>query len=394
VNGAQDPISGLAALLTEAKATGALAREGLKPRRTIVYCAWDGEEAGLLGSTEWAEFHAKELKQKAVAYINSDGNGRGFFHAGGSPTLQGLVTEVSNDVMDPQTHVSIRDRKKSSDAVNENSADDRKDILASSVFKLYPLGSGSDFTPFLQHLGVPALNIGFGGEDNGGEYHSIYDSYALFKRFKDPAMDYGVALAKTGGRLTLRLANADVLPFNYQDFYSNMNDYTNDLIKKVDAMRKETEVENQMITQNNFVNASDPTKKYIPPEIKSAVPYLDFSSLQNGLSALKSSAAKFTDLSTANPNPNTHLDQLNKLLYQSEQQLLLENGLPGREWYKHSIYAPGYYTGYGVKTVPGVRESIENRDWKLAQEQIEAVSKAIAAYTRQVDAVNVILMMR
>ncbi len=394
VNGAQDPISGLAAELSEAKALGEMVKQGFKPKRTIIYCAWDGEEEGLLGSTEWVEFHADELKQKAVAYINSDGNGRGFFGAGGSPTLQTLVTEVSNDVMDPQTQVSIRERKKSNDAVNESSADERKEILSSSVFKLYAVGSGSDFTPFLQHIGVPVLNIGFGGEDDGGEYHSIYDSYALFKRFKDPSMEYGVALAKTGGRLTLRLANADVLPFYYEDFYSALKEYTNELMKKLDAMRMETEVQNQMIAQNNFVYASDPTKKYIPPEIKDAVPYLDFSSLQNALAALKMSTDKFSDLSSVNPNPATNVERLNKLLYQSEQKLLLENGLPFRSWYRHSIYAPGYYTGYGVKTIPAVRESIENRNWELAQEQVEIVSKAIVAYSEQVIEVNAILMMK
>lgn len=394
VNGAQDPISGLAALLAEAKANGELAKQGLKPKRSIVYCAWDGEEEGLLGSTEWTEFHGAELQEKGVAYINSDGNGRGFFNAGGSPELQTLVTEVSNDVLDPEMHISIGDRKKSNDAVHESSQDKKMEILSSNIFKLYALGSGSDYTSFLQHLGIPALNIGFGGEDAGGEYHSIYDSYAMFKRFKDPTMEYGVALAKTGGRLTLRLANADVLPFNFSDFYSAMNDYTNDLIRKTDEMRKETELQNKMIRENNFKYASDPTKGYVPPEIKDAVPYLDFSALQNSLASLKVSVDTFSELSEKNPIPQKNIQALNKLLYQSQQQLLLENGLPGRPWYKHAIYAPGYYTGYGVKTIPGVRESIENRDWKLAQEEIEVVSKAIVAYTKQVDEVNEILELK
>lgn len=394
VNGAQDPLSGLSALLCEAKSVGQLSKEGFRPKRTIVYCAWDGEEPGLLGSTEWAETHADELKQKAVAYINSDGNGRGFFGAGGSHTLQNLVNEVSNDVRDPQTGVSIRERKKSADAVNESSPDDQREILSSDHFKIDALGSGSDFTPFLQHLGIASLNLGFGGEDAGGEYHSIFDSYDMFKRFKDPTFEYEVALAKTAGRITMRLANADVLPFRFTDFYTTVNDYLNNLMKKTEEMRAATEIDNQLIAEGRYVYANDPMKKYVPPSPKDPVPFLNFSSLQNALSGLNTAAQKYAALSTPNPNPATNLDKLNKLLYQSEQKLQLQNGLPGRPWFMHSIYAPGYYTGYGVKTLPGIREAIENRKWDLAQQQIESAARAIQSFTQQIDAANAVLMMK
>lgn len=394
VNGASDPVSGLVSLMEEARAVSELVKTGWKPKRTLVYCAWDGEEPSLIGSTEWVEHHATELQQKTVAYINTDGNGRGFLYAGGSHTLETLMTEVARDVIDPQTGVSVGDRVKSRQAVNATTAKAKKDILNKKTLSLGALGSGSDYTPFFQHLGIPSLNIGFGGEANGGEYHSIYDSYDHFKRFKDPKFEYGIALAKVCGRATLRLANAEVLPFEFTSFYKTVNGYVNDLMTYTDNLRESTEVENQLIRENRYVLANDPTQKYIPPVVKDPVPYLNFSNLQNALSALEKASSQFAELQSANPKPNTNLDRLNQILFHAEQKLMLEAGLPRRPWYKHSIYAPGFYTGYGVKTIPGVREAIEQRNWKEAQEQIENVAKAIETYTEEVKSASRILMMR
>lgn len=394
VNGAADPISGMVALMEEARALSELMKTGWKPKRTIIYCGWDGEEPGLIGSTEWAEHHAAELQQKAVAYINSDGNGRGYFDAAGSHTLEKMVNEAAKDVIDPQTGVSVIERRKSAEAAGASSAKGKKEVLSRSTQPLGALGSGSDFTPFIQHLGVPSLNIGFGGEDDGGEYHSIYDSYDLYTRFKDPKFEYGVALAKTAGRITMRLADADVLPFDFKGLHKTVNTYMTEVMSLLENTRETTEVENQMIAENRYVQAQDPTLKFVAPTKKDAVPYLNFSSLQNSVSALEKAATQYAELAVANPKPNTNLENLNKLLYQAEQKLLISAGLPSRPWFRHSIYAPGLYTGYGVKTLPGIREAIEQRDWKQAQDQIENAAKALNAYTEQINSASKILMMR
>lgn len=386
VNGADDPISGQSAMLEEARVIGQLAKEGLKPKRTIIYCSWDGEEEGLLGSTEWAETNAAELQKKTVAYINTDATGRGFLGIGGTHSLQKFCNEVARDVSDPETGISILDRRRANDAVHAPNDKDRKQILSTPTIKIDALGSGSDFSPFMQHLGIPCLNLGFGGESNGGEYHSAYDSYDMFKRFTDPEMKYEVTIAKTAGRLTLRMANADVLPFHLNDFYTTLNDYNTEVIKQLDDMRTSTEVTNQLIQQKYYAYASDPQKKYVVPAEKENVPYIDFSPLQNAMEKLRSASAAYeASYSNAYKLSATELTKLNNSIAQSEQKLLLENGLPQRPWYRHSIYAPGYYTGYGVKTLPGIRESIENRDWKLAQQQITEAAKVITNYTQQVE---------
>ena len=250
------------------------------------------------------------------------------------------------------------------------------------------LGAGSDYSPFIQHLGIPSVNLGFGGEGRGGEYHSIYDSYDHFKRFKDPDMAYGIALAKTAGRITLRLANAEVLPFEFKSFHRTVNGYVTEVMTLLDNMREITDVENQMIKEKRYEYANDPTKKYFPPTAKDAVPFLNFSPLQNAMAALEKTATTFSDFQVAHSKPKSGVQQLNKSLYQIEQKLLSEKGLPRRGWYRHIIYAPGFYTGYGVKTLPGIREAIEQRAWNEAQEQIEIVARAIEAYTQELENIS------
>ena len=382
VNGAADPISGLAALLEEAKSIGGLLKTGWKPARTLIYCAWDGEEPGLIGSTEWAETHADELQQKCVAYINSDGNGRGFLEAGGSHSLTKMMDEVAKNVIDPQTKVSVYERLKANQLVNASTTKEKKEILSKSSLELYALGSGSDYSSFLQHLGLPCLNLGFGGEDAGGEYHSIYDSYDLYKRFKDPTFEYGVALSKTAGHAALRLAQAEVLPFDFTDVYKTVNGYVTELMAMTDNLRESTIVENKLLAQNKYNLAADPTKTYVAPKSKEEVPFIDFSPLQNAMYALRKSSDSLSSFMKIPKLSANKKDLVNQTLYKAEQQLMI-SGLPRREWYKHAIYAPGFYTGYGVKTMPGIREAIEQRNWKEAQEQINidaAVINKLADY--------------
>ena len=384
VNGAADPLSGMVAELEEARAIAELVKKGFKPRRTIIFCAWDGEEPALLGSTEWAEDHQEELKQKAVAYINSDGNSRGFIGASGSHTLETFFNEITNDVMDPQTGVSIKERRYARTVVNADNTS-RAKLLGNKNIKLGALGAGSDYSPFLQHLGIASLNLGFGGEGSGGEYHSIYDSYDMFTRFKDPGFQYGVALSKTAGRVVMRLANADVLPIDFNTFFKTVNDYVTEVKTLLDNSRNETDVENKVIKDKLFDLAKDPTKKYESPKPKEAVPFLNFSSLENAMVQLKNASDEFQKIySSGLQLPVAKQNELNALLFKAERSLIDPDGLPRRPWYKHEIYAPGYYTGYGVKTLPGIREAIEQRNWKEAQDNIEIVSKVVQNYNQEI----------
>jgi N-acetylated-alpha-linked acidic dipeptidase len=377
VNGAGDPISGQAAMLEEAKSLGILLKTGWKPDRTIVYCAWDGEEPGLLGSTEWVEEHEKELKEKAILYINSDGNGRGFLYAEGSHALEPFMDEIAKQVIDPQTQVSVFEREKAYRAISTKNAEEKKRIWDEKELKLDAMGSGSDYSSFIQHAGIPSLNLGYGGEDDGGEYHSIYDSYSLYEKFKDPGFQYGVALAETAGHAVLRMADADGLPFDFTHLYKTIDEYSGDLISLLKTTRETTELENQIINSNGYAVGDDPAKKYIVPMVKPVVPFLDFSPLQNAMQQLKTSVDNLNVVFQNKIKTNTISLTFNQSLHRAEQQLLNEAGLPRRPWYKHTLYAPGSYTGYGVKTMPGIREAIERSDWKEAQQQIEVDSNAI-----------------
>jgi len=377
VNGAADPVSGLVSLLEEAKSIGAMLQTGWKPTRTLVYCAWDGEEPALIGSTEWVEAHQKELQQKAVVYINSDGNERGFLSASGSHALEPLMDGIAKTVIDPQTNVTVFERRKAHSAITASGAAAKKKILDEKELELGALGSGSDYSSFIQHAGIPALNLSFGGEGSGGEYHSIYDSYYNFITFKDPGFKYEVTLAQVAGRAALRMANADILPFDFTHLYQTINGYANELINLLKNSRELTQVENQIINSGGYKVGEDPTKKLVAPVAKDEVPYLDFSPLQNALADLKKSADSLKVVFQNKIKNNTVSKEFNQSLYRAEQQLLNEDGLPRRTWYKHTIYAPGFYTGYGVKTMPGIREAIEQREWKEAQEQIVVDAKAV-----------------
>ena len=377
VNGAGDPISGQAAMLEEAKSIGSMLKTGWKPDRTIVYCAWDGEEPGLLGSTEWVEEHETELKEKAVVYINSDGNGRGFLSAQGSHALEPFMDEIAKQVIDPQTGVSIFDRERAHEVISTKDAEPKKRIWNEKELKLDAMGSGSDYSSFIQHAGIPSLNLGFGGEDEGGEYHSIYDSYSLYEKFKDPGFQYGVTLAETAGHAILRMADADGLPFDFTHLYKTIETYSNDLISLLKRDRENTELENQIINSGSYSVGEDPTKRYHIPLVKPEAPYLDFSPLQNALQQLGNSVDSLNVVYQRNIRKNSMSLAFSQSLHRAEQQLLNDMGLPHRAWYKHTLYAPGSYTGYGVKTMPGIREAIEQRNWTEAQQQIEVDAKAI-----------------
>ena len=377
VNGAEDPISGQASMLEEAKAMGALVKAGWKPKRTMVFCAWDGEEPGLIGSTEWVEDHAALLQKNAVVYINTDNNTRGFLSAEGSHALQEMVTEVAKNIPDPQTKVSVYERAKAYDIANAGSPKQAREMMTKNSLQMGAMGSGSDYSSFLQHVGIPSLNFGFGGEADNGDYHSIYDSYDNYTRFVDPGFYYGAALSKVAGHTALRMLNADILPFDFRILFRQVKIYAAELQAVLADQRDRTTTQNEIIRKKYLVLAADSARPFFPEKVKPEVPYLDFSPLENALEAFgKASDHAFEKLSDSALTA-VQKDSLNKKLYRAEQELLLEQGLPLRSWYKHAFYAPGFYTGYGVKTLPGIRESIEERNYQQAEIEIRRVSAAV-----------------
>lgn len=398
VFGAWDPLSGNVAMLAEAKAIGALVKQGWRPARTLVYASWDGEEAGLLGSTEWVEAHADELRRKAVLYVNTDSNSRGFLSAEGSHSLQHLVNQVAADVRDPQTGVSVLQRLRAAAQVRGYAGDASEDdkrvaglAADGSDMPIGGLGSGSDYSAFLQHLGIASLNVGYGGEDQqDGVYHSNYDSFDHYERFGDPGFVYGVALSQTAGRIVLRAANAPVLPLRFGDFADTVARYVDEVRKLADDERARSTALGRLHDIDAFKLAADPTRTLLPPPREDEVPYLDFAPLDNALVRLQR-GAKAYDAAYANAAANglelsaTQRTQVNALLQGMEQSLLDAKGLPGRPWFQHFIYAPGMTTGYGVKTLPAVREAIEDRHWDEATRGVQRSAGVLDAYSARIE---------
>ena len=376
VHGASDPISGLVALMEEARAVSILVKNGKKPKRTMMYCAWGAEEQGLLGSTEWVETHAKELKQKTVAYINTDGTGAGFLGAGGSHTLEKFFDQISKSVMDPQTNVTVFERRNAVQQVSGGAP--------WSHYELGALGSGSDYSPFFQHLGIASFNMGFGGESSGGEYHTMYDSYKHYKRFKDPNFQYGVTLAKVAGRTSLRMANADVLPFEFSHFTKIVNGYKDEVTALADKLRKEANQHNTMIEKGMYALANNPKENMKVPDAKANVPHFNFAPLENALENLEKQSMAFSKATQSGVSNVKNKAAVNAILKDMERALTKEHGLPKRPWYKHHIYAPGFYTGYGVKTFPGVREAIEQGEFNEVEQQINILASVINEFSSQI----------
>jgi len=383
VNGAEDPISGMDAVLEEGRALGELLKQGWKPKRTIILCAWDGEEPGLLGSTEWAEEHADELRTHAVAYVNSDSNGRGYLEIEGSHTLEKFTNEVSRDISDPETKLSAWKRSQLHEIAEAKSAERRQEIRQRGDLRIGALGSGSDFTAFLQHDGVASLNIGFSGEDGGGIYHSIYDDYYWYTHFSDADFVYGRALAQAGGSLVMRLADADLLPFEFGDFSDTVQTYVKELKALSQKMRDDITERNRQIEEGVFSATRDPKMPLVTPPTEGVPPHLNFAPLDDAVDALARSAAEYHKaLEQANGNGGAALGSaslldVNQLLIESERKLTNKEGLPNRPWFKHQIYAPGFYTGYAVKTIPAVREAIELKQWKQADAAIVVVAQVL-----------------
>ena len=402
VFGAADPLSGQVSLLEEAKAIGQLARRGWRPKRTIIYLSWDAEEPGLMGSTEWVEAHAEELKQKAVLYINSDTNGRGFLRSGGSHDLEHLVNLIADGITDPETGTSIAQRLRAKmevdgtrkGATEEEKADAKIAIDPGKDFPLGALGSGSDYSAFLEHLGVPALNIEFGEEgSNGGVYHSRYDTFEHFERFGDPGLVYTALLAKTIGHLVLRAAEADVPIQQAGNFAGTVSRYLEQVKKLEKDKRDAADMQAKMLATHAFQLAADPTKSSGVPTALETVPPIDLTSMDSAVSRLSASAKAYDaalaqNAASLTPAPRTRLASLMQPI---DQLLAPPAGLPERSWFKNLIYAPGRYTGYGAKTLPGITEAIEDERWADAATYAHLTADALSAYSARLDEATAVL---
>jgi len=366
-------------------------KQGWRPKRTIIYCAWDGEEPGLLGSVEWVETHVDELKKHAAIYINSDGNERGYLFAGGTQDLQEVVSAVAHDVKDPEKNISVYERAHLRGIVHAKDADERGKARKRTDLRLTELGDGSDFTAFQDFAGISSLNLGYGGEDDGDQYHSIYDDFYWYTHFADTTFAYERALAQTAGSTVLRIANADLLPFDYAPQYDAISKYESDLEKLLKDKQDEFTERNLELEEGALTATADPHKTYVPPPVETVPPYMNFAPMKNSLELLKKSSeryskalAKFQAAGTAEV-PQSALDAVNADLLNISRLFLNEKGLPERPWFKNQIYAPGAYTGYGAKPVAAVREYMDQKKWKEADAQIPMVAQVIEAISAGID---------
>jgi N-acetylated-alpha-linked acidic dipeptidase len=391
VNGADDPVAGQAPLLEEARMLGELHRQGWTPARSIIYCAWDGEEPGLLGSVEWVEAHRAELQEHAVAYINSDTNERGFLDAGGTQDLQHFISGVARDVQDPETKMSVFERSHLNSIAKAKDAEQRKDLRQRNDLVLNMLGDGSDFTAFQDFAGISTLDLGFGGEDDGDQYHSIYDDFYWYTHFVDTNFVYGRALAQTIGSAVMRLADADVVPLDFSPQADAISKYEDELEKILKQKQDEFTERNLELKEGVFTATNDPRRPILPPPAEAVPPYMNFAPMKNAVAALKKSAERY---STALSNwqasgspalPAQQLETLNADLMRIPRLFLNEKGLPERPWFKNQVYAPGAYTGYGAKPIAPVREYMDEKKWKEADAQIPEVSHIIENVAAGID---------
>ncbi len=382
VNGAADPISGMVTVLEEARMLGELHKAGWNPKRTLIYCAWDGEEPGLLGSTEWVETHQDDLQKHAVAYINSDSNGRGYWRASGSHDLEKLINDVARDITDPEKNISVWQRARLLSISRAANAEDRAEVRKRTDLRIGALGDGSDYTAFLDHAGISALNLAYGGENDANAYHSIYDDFYWYTHFVDTNFSYGRALAQTGGTAVMRLADADLIPFEYSDEADTIAKYVKDLEKLLKDKQEEISERNLELQEGVFTATADPRKTFVPPPPKPEPPFMNFAPLKNGTESIKKSAERYQaafakwqkDGSDLAPEAAT---ALNSDLLKIQRAFLTERGLPERPWFRHQVYAPGAYTGYGAKPIAAVREYMDQEKWKEAEAQVPIVGDVL-----------------
>jgi N-acetylated-alpha-linked acidic dipeptidase len=346
-----------------------------------------------LGSTEWVETHREELRSHAVAYINSDSNGRGFLYASGSHDLEKLINDVAREINDPEKNISVWQRARLARIANAKTQDDRDEIRKRAELRIGSLGDGSDYASFLDHAGVSALNIGYGDEDDADAYHSVYDDFYWYSHFMDTDFVYGRALAQTGGTTVMRLADADLIPYEYTGLADTIAKYVTDLEKLLKEKQDEISERNLELQEGVFSAVADPRKVSVPPPAETVPPYMNFAPLKNAVEFLKKSAYRYQSAvakvqadGAAGLSPQV-LQSINSSLLHIQRAFLSEKGLPERPWFKHQVYAPGAYTGYGAKPLAAVREYMDKKQWKDADAQVPYVAKVLEDAASAIDKV-------
>jgi N-acetylated-alpha-linked acidic dipeptidase len=391
VNGAEDPISGQAAMLEEARIMGEMHQHGWIPARTIMFCAWDGEEPGLLGSVEWVETHFDELERHAVAYINSDTNERGYMLPGGTQDLGSFISGVARAVEDPETHMSVYQRSHLYGIAHAGNAEERNELRKRRDLEVEALGDGSDFTAFQDFAGISTLSVEFGGEDDGTQYHSIYDDFTWYTHFVDTDFAYGRALSQTAGTAIMRLAGADLIPVDYSPQADAIAKYVADLEKLLNDKREEFTERKLELEEGVYQATLDPRRPSRPPPAESIPPFINFAPMKNAITLLKASADRYAGALAAFAArgapalPPRSLALINDDLLRVSRSFLDEKGLPGRPWFRNQIYAPGAYTGYGAKPIAAVREYMDERRWRDAESQVPQVAHAIESAAAAID---------
>ncbi len=391
VNGAEDPLSGMVAELAEARALGALLKQGWKPRRTILYCAWDGEEPGLLGSTEWVEDHAQELHDHAVLYVNTDNTDHGFLDISGAHSVEHLINDVERQIPDPETKLTLWERARLHSLATADSADRRASLRHRPDMNIDAMGDGSDYAPFLDRLAIPSLDLGFDSEGNYNVYHSIYDDFYYYTHFADTNFQYGRALAQTAGSTVMRMADAELLPYEYTAVAETMAGYVKDLKDQLSKTQETIRETNLQLEEGVFQAISDPKQPSYPPKREPEPPFLNFAPLDNGVVSLTHAAKHYQAAAAAAQARGLAIDpaglkEVNHLLLLVERTNLREEGLPGRPWFKNQIYAPGAYTGYGVKTLAGVREAMDAHQWSVADQESPLIGSVLVDESKAIDA--------
>jgi N-acetylated-alpha-linked acidic dipeptidase len=349
VNGAADPISGAIALLETARAFSQLKATGWQPRRTLLFALWDAEEFGLIGSTEWVEQHRDELQRKAMVYLNTDMNVGGRLGAGGSQMLEQFFTGVIRDIEDPAKGKSLL--ALAAEAPGEDGV-----TTAGQPFALGPLGAGSDYVAFVHHAGIPSLNLGFSRPGGSGTYHSIYDSYAWFATQMDKDFQYSRLLAQVMATSILRLSEAPLIPHDFRAVARVVRQWTG--------------------------------------EIKTQYAKLDLSELSKAAEGLEAAAKRYQEAAARKPSDPARFAAANRILLGAERALTRQAGLPGRPWFRNQLYAPGLYTGYSARTLPGVREAADLGKMDEAQQQSAVLAETVREFAALVDRAAGALMER
>jgi N-acetylated-alpha-linked acidic dipeptidase len=391
VNGADDPIAGQAAMLEEARMMGALHAQGWTPSRTIVYCAWDGEEPGLLGSVEWVETHLDELQKHAVAYLNSDTNERGFMLPGGTQDLENFISDVARSVTDPETQMTVYERSHLYSISKAKNAEERAEVRKRNDLEVTALGDGSDFTAFQDYAGISTLSVEFGDEDDGTQYHSIYDDFYWYTHFVDTDFAYGRALSETAGSAIMRLADADLIPVDYAPQAEAVGKYEAELEKLLKNKQDEFKELDVELQEGVFKATLDPHRPTIAPPPETIPPFISFAPMQNAIALLKKSADRYARAlgayaAAGSPElPPEARTALNADLLRVSRLFLNQKGLPERPWFKNQVYAPGAYTGYGAKPIAAVREYMDEKRWREAEAQVPQVAQVIENVAAGID---------